>query len=525
MADSSRTHRKRVAVIGAGASGIVTARYLLKHGADVVVFEKHSGVGGQWDCHSPYSGVWHSMRTNTCSVTTQFSDLRHASDVCLFPRNQKILAYLKRYATTFGVLEHVRFNTRVMLLEPLASGWQVISLVEENHVQHEEFDAVVIASGRFTKPYIPSVHGLESFSGDAGVVHSYRYMHPERFKGQRVVVGGGSISAYEISTSLVMAGAREVVTAGRRVKYLVGRLFRGVPTEYLKHSRYEGMLAEVHGKKYTQQRLQHFIEHSMGRPEQFSSLQPEVPFPHAGISTSETFLPLVAEGHITPKPWISRVAGKNVYYSDGTVTRDVDCLLMCTGYDLEIPFLSQDVIDHIQLTRKHIPLAWQTFHPAYPTLAFLGFWFHSGSVFVSTEQQARFVAYVFSGVQKPPAQGAMERELQRYMRQKASYGKVSLTTYSQTLSKVGGFAVDLYAYPELARYLLFGPMTSSSFRLNGIDALSDAPQRIMEDAARFGILEDGVLTAQERRQLRELAALKNDAPFTRYVKQILRAAR
>lgn len=39
---------KRVAVIGAGISGVVTAAHLKNEGLDVTVFERSSAAGGIW---------------------------------------------------------------------------------------------------------------------------------------------------------------------------------------------------------------------------------------------------------------------------------------------------------------------------------------------------------------------------------------------------------------------------------------------------------------------------------------------
>jgi ACS family pantothenate transporter-like MFS transporter len=44
MSDKS----KRVAVIGAGISGVVTAGHLLAVGIDVTVFERSHAAGGVW---------------------------------------------------------------------------------------------------------------------------------------------------------------------------------------------------------------------------------------------------------------------------------------------------------------------------------------------------------------------------------------------------------------------------------------------------------------------------------------------
>jgi cation diffusion facilitator CzcD-associated flavoprotein CzcO len=46
---------KRVAVIGAGASGLCSAKYLLQAGFDVTVFEIGSQIGGMW-CFNNDSG-------------------------------------------------------------------------------------------------------------------------------------------------------------------------------------------------------------------------------------------------------------------------------------------------------------------------------------------------------------------------------------------------------------------------------------------------------------------------------------
>lgn len=518
----SSSGQTRVAVIGAGASGLVAARFLLKHGADVVVYEQHSGLGGQWDHTSPYSAVWSDMRTNTCSVTTRFSDMKHHENVPLYPRNQTILEYLNRYADVFGIVESIRFETRVLLLEQLENVWKITSVYQERVEYTDEYDAVVIASGRFRKPYVPDVEGLHAFTGKGGISHSYRYKEPDTFRGMRVLVAGGSISAYEISTSLAMEGAKLVITAGRRAKYISGRLYQGRSVEYLRHTRYARMLSELMPRKETLERTKAFLLKTMGAPEQFGAIAPDVDPEVAGFSTSETYLPMVAEGLIQPKPWISRIAGTTVYFSDGSVEREVDAIVFCTGYDLEIPFLSEALRDQLQPTRQHLPLAWYTFHPDIPTLAFLGFWFHSGSVFISTEQQARMVAYEFCGVNKATTRVTRMKDYKKYLATQHMHAKVSLYTFSHLLSELGRFSPDLSEHPDLARYLLFGPITPSTFRLSGIDAVSDAPQRIIFEAGQYGIMKEGVFSEDEKAKLRALAVLKNDSNFTRYVQKVIR---
>jgi len=40
--------QKRVAVIGAGVSGVVSAKHLKESGIEVVVFERSKQAGGNW---------------------------------------------------------------------------------------------------------------------------------------------------------------------------------------------------------------------------------------------------------------------------------------------------------------------------------------------------------------------------------------------------------------------------------------------------------------------------------------------
>jgi hypothetical protein len=88
----------RVAIIGTGPGGLVTAKFLKQHGFEPVLFEQNDSIGGQWNACSSNSGVWPSMVTNTSRLLTCFSDLAPEPKSAIFPSNREILAYLGRYA-------------------------------------------------------------------------------------------------------------------------------------------------------------------------------------------------------------------------------------------------------------------------------------------------------------------------------------------------------------------------------------------------------------------------------------------
>src|SRR5918993_2801692 len=110
----------RVAVIGAGPSGLVAAKHALEAGFEPTLFEASGDLGGQWDTGAPHSGVWPGMHTNTSRAMTAFSDFPAPESHPLHPAAEQIHAYLRAYAGHFGVTPRIRFHTRVEHVEP---GW------------------------------------------------------------------------------------------------------------------------------------------------------------------------------------------------------------------------------------------------------------------------------------------------------------------------------------------------------------------------------------------------------------------
>src|SRR3954468_3546153 len=174
----------RVAVVGAGPSGIVAAKYALEAGFDVTVFEANDRLGGQWYATAPHSGVWPGMHTNTSRAMTAFSDLPAPAEHPLHPAAEQIRAYLASYAPEFGVVDRIRFGTRV---SDVAPGWRV---------DGEPFDAVVVASGRFRAPRLPP--GMDAFRGE--VRHAFDYPGAQPFRDRATIVYGNGISGAEIAS-------------------------------------------------------------------------------------------------------------------------------------------------------------------------------------------------------------------------------------------------------------------------------------------------------------------------------------
>ncbi|MCW2685751.1 MAG: putative flavoprotein involved in transport, partial [Mycobacterium sp.] len=325
-----------VAVIGAGPGGLVAARWLLSQGFQPTIFEQGPMLGGQWTGLDGLSGVWPTLHTNTSRVMTAFSDLEHESYL-VYPSYRDILDYLQRYAETFGLTSHIRFGTRVDLLRRDDTGWLV------NHAGiNESFDRAVVASGRFHVPAIPEVPGLDAFAGSEGAISTYRYKAPARYRGKRVLVAGCAVSALEIAADLAQLGAARVVVTQRRQRYVLPKFAAGVPSDHRIFTRYGTLANETLPADEIDRQLKEIVVEAGGNPKQYGAPAPDPSLFAAGVTLSQHYLPLVGEGLITVRPWMESIAGATVTFADGHA-EEFDAILFGTGFDLDLPFLSEDI--------------------------------------------------------------------------------------------------------------------------------------------------------------------------------------
>uniref|UniRef100_A0A453NIA3 Flavin-containing monooxygenase n=1 Tax=Aegilops tauschii subsp. strangulata TaxID=200361 RepID=A0A453NIA3_AEGTS len=227
----------RVAVIGAGAAGLVAARELRREGHAPVVFERTDGVGGTWVYEadadasaSPEplvtqrrSNLDASLRTNLPRECMGFLDFPFVAgpdgDTRRFPGHAEVLRYLQSFARRFDLDGLVRLETEVVRVSRETSGtsWRVrysrkASGSEKRETDEEVFDAVVICNGHYSQPHFADVAGVDAWPGKQ--LHSTSYRVPEPFHGQVVVVIGCGPSGTDISRDIAGV-AKEVHLASR----------------------------------------------------------------------------------------------------------------------------------------------------------------------------------------------------------------------------------------------------------------------------------------------------------------------
>ncbi|MCV7092003.1 flavin-containing monooxygenase [Mycobacterium interjectum] len=481
-----------VAVIGVGPGGLVAARWLLSQGFEPTIFERELTLGGQWTGLDGRSGVWPGMHTNSSRILTAFSDLEHETDL-VYPSNRDILDYLRRYAEMFGLTSRIRLGTRVELVRRAAGrDW----MVRHSGVE-ERFDKVVVATGRFHAPAIPPVPGLETFAGSAGATSTYHYRGPAAYRGKRVLVAGCAISALEIAAELAQLGAARVVVTQRRQRYVLPKFAAGVPSDHRIYTRYATLADETLQPAEVDRQLKEIVLAAAGSPEQYGAPAPDPSLFAAGVTLNQHYLPLVAEGRITVRPWMESVGGSAVTFADGHA-EEFDGVVFGTGFNLHLPFLDDDIRRVLDLDSVHLDADRYTFHPDLPGLAFVGMWDQSGGYFVPLELQARWIAYAWGGAVPPPTETDQRLAIKAYRARRGTSQKTRMNLVAVTFARAAGVEPSPDNWPHLRRALLFGPLAPSCFRLEGPDALADAPARLARDAAAFGSITSNALTERER---------------------------
>ena len=182
----------RIAIIGAGMSGICVAVKLKAAGIDsFTVFEKGRDVGGTWR-ENTYPGL-------SCDVASRaycYSFAPNAEWSSVFPPGAEVHAYFREVAERFGVLPHIRFGVELTEGRWEDGAWHLRTAGGEEHVA----DVLVTACGVLHHPVTPPLPGLQTFAGAS--FHSSRWDHDVDIRGKRVGVIGTGSTGVQITRAL-----------------------------------------------------------------------------------------------------------------------------------------------------------------------------------------------------------------------------------------------------------------------------------------------------------------------------------
>ena len=101
-----------VCIIGAGPTGITTAKRMKEFGIPFDCYEASDEVGGNWYYKNPngMSACYQSLHIDTSKWRLAFEDFPVSADLPDFPHHSQIKDYLEAYAEAFDLTSRIEFE-------------------------------------------------------------------------------------------------------------------------------------------------------------------------------------------------------------------------------------------------------------------------------------------------------------------------------------------------------------------------------------------------------------------------------
>lgn len=209
-----------IAVIGAGVSGLASAKNALAHGYNVTIYEQAEDLGGTWrytdktgndqygvKIHSAmYQGLRYlyflqfnekkftqkfkpffhpdTNRTNSPQQTMDFPDHPYPNDSNSYPTHTEVLKYLHSYADRYDLKQHMKLNHMIIRIHPIENEkWEIIVKdLPNNKFETVIYDVVFVCNGHFAIPRYPKIPGINEYNGK--FLHSHDFRTAEQFRGR-----------------------------------------------------------------------------------------------------------------------------------------------------------------------------------------------------------------------------------------------------------------------------------------------------------------------------------------------------
>ncbi|XP_034036299.1 LOW QUALITY PROTEIN: dimethylaniline monooxygenase [N-oxide-forming] 5-like [Thalassophryne amazonica] len=475
----------KVAVIGAGPSGLTSVKACLEEGMVPTCFETSDDIGGLWkfkEVSEPNrASIYRSLTINISKEMMCFSDFPIPADYPNYMHHSKILTYFKMYADHFKLLRYIKFQSMVKSVKQRpdfsrTGQWEVVTENKDGQEERHVFDAVICCSGHYTYPNMPlkDFPGIETFEGK--YFHSWDYKGSEEMLGKRVVVIGIGNSGSDIAVESSRV-AEQVYMSTRRGAWIIRQVSDdGVPVDMKYNTRFAHILFQLLPVNwlnwYGEKKLNAMYDHTMYAIKPKHRLFSQIPI----INDDLPFR--ILSGSVILKPNVKEIRGSTVVFDDGSIVEKVDVIVFATGYNYGFPYLPNNLLHR---SGHRVGLYKHVFTPnlEHHTLAVVGFIHALGAIMTQAEMQARYAARVLKGHIKLPSSEVMMKTIEKdtkemgknYVLSKLAPIQVDYVTYMDELAGDIGARPSLLwlfltDYP-LYKKLLWGPMTAYQYRLVG----------------------------------------------------------
>ncbi len=314
----------RVAIIGAGPSGLAAAESLCRYGIPFVIYDDWNSIGGMWDISRPVTPIYNTTHFISSSPLSGFEGFPMPSDYPDYPSHELILRYLKNYFQSLGLSNQTVFNCKVESIRSDGDKWLVIS----KNGKKSLYEAVIVATGHHWIPNCPIIAG--EYKGET--IHSLYYRSPDIFKDKRVLIVGGGNTACDIACDASIF-ARNVYLSMRRGYYFFPKHIGGIPSDqYSVRNRLNT------GNGDASEKIAKMLRVLVGDLGRFKLEEPDhMPFESNPIINRQ-ILDYIAQGDVNPKRDIECYDGNKIVFVDGSI-EEVDIVIFATGYKNIYPFL------------------------------------------------------------------------------------------------------------------------------------------------------------------------------------------
>ncbi|MGY4308281.1 amino acid transporter [Bradyrhizobium sp. USDA 4369] len=325
-------YQSRYCIIGAGPSGLIMARAMLKEGIPFDCYERYSDVGGLWDPDNPGTPIYESAHFISSKWTSYFYGFPMPDDYPDYPSYRQILDYIRAFARAFGLYEHITFNTEVRSARPVGDRWAV----ELSNGETRTYAGIVACPGVTWHASTPTLAGAELFRGE--IRHSVSYRTPEEFRGKSVLVVGGGNSGVDIACDAAKFARRAYFSVRRGYRFVPKHLF-GIPTDVLM----SGATLPPKGVAISTD-VNMMLDTLNGDLTRFGLPKPD----HDALSShpimNTQILHYLAHGDLIAKPDIKELRSHSIVFKDETEVA-VDLVMLATGYEYKMPFFDPDMFE------------------------------------------------------------------------------------------------------------------------------------------------------------------------------------
>ena len=399
-----------VCVIGAGASGIATAKTLHQHGIAFDCFERGSGIGGNWRYNNDngMSSAYRSLHINTNRMVMAYSDFPMPVDYPMFPHHSQIIQYFDSYVDHFGFRNKITFRTEVMDVTRVANNGQQAYHVQfrsldTNEVQERSYTHLIVANGHHWNPRLPDPPFAGEFAGET--MHSHDYKEPEQIRGKRLLVVGMGNSAVDIACEAARQHTGPATISSRSGAYVMPNWLMGMPFDSL-----ASPLTAKLPMRLQRLLLRASLRLAHGNQENYGVPKPNRPLLTEHPTISQDLLNMAGRGLIRFKPDIDRFEGHDVIFTDGTHGR-FDMIVYATGYKVTFPFFT-DGFFNVEQTND-LQLYRRVVHPDFAGLYFVGLVQPLGAIMPLAETQAVWLTKLIKNEVRLPDRTAMLRSIKQ----------------------------------------------------------------------------------------------------------------